>query len=430
MLDSMKRIITKKNGYGSAPVRIHYAWVVLIVGMFMVFGALGLARFGYSLVLPAMQAALGLDNTRAGGLATANLIGYLLLSLVGGAMASRYGPRFTVSAGMALVGAGMFFTGFSNSFWSAVLWRSVTGLGSGAVNVPVMGLMSAWFGPGLRGLATGIAASGSSIALIVTGPLVPRILSAFPEKGWRFTWYLFSGISMILTLLGMVLLRNEPSERGFNRPGGPEINSSQQSSDRSRLRWGSVYRSPTVWHLGMVYAAFGFSYIIYVTFFVRYLVGEIGYTRQAAGNLFMLMGWFSLGCGFIWGGLSDRIGRRITLVLVQTIQALALSLFALWRGPAGLTLSSVLFGLTAWSIPAIMAAACGDIAGHKLAPAALGFVTLFFGIGQAAGPSLAGVIADMSGSFSGAFLLSAVVAFLGGLGAFFLKTSDVEPSRS
>ncbi|MCK5570530.1 MAG: YbfB/YjiJ family MFS transporter, partial [Spirochaetes bacterium] len=123
----MKRIITKKNGYGSAPVRIHYAWVVLIVGMFMVFGALGLARFGYSLVLPAMQAALGLDNTRAGGLATANLIGYLLLSLVGGAMASRYGPRFTVSAGMALVGAGMFFTGFSNSFWSAVLWRSVTG---------------------------------------------------------------------------------------------------------------------------------------------------------------------------------------------------------------------------------------------------------------------------------------------------------------
>ena len=93
---------------------VRYAWVVLIVGTFIVFGSLGLARFGYSLVLPSMQSALNLDNRGAGGLATANLVGYLLLSLVGGALASRYGSRLLISVGMTFVGLGMLFTGATN----------------------------------------------------------------------------------------------------------------------------------------------------------------------------------------------------------------------------------------------------------------------------------------------------------------------------
>ena len=72
----------------------HYAWVVLAVGTLVVFGALGLARFGYTMVLAPMQSGLGLSNTHAGGLATANLIGYLVLSVVGGALAAHF-PKAT-----------------------------------------------------------------------------------------------------------------------------------------------------------------------------------------------------------------------------------------------------------------------------------------------------------------------------------------------
>ena len=78
--------------------------------------------------------------------------------------------------------------------------------------------------------------------------------------------------------------------------------------------------------------------------------------------------------------------------------------------------------MTAWSIPAIMAALCGDVVGARLAPAALGFVTLFFGIGQAAGPVVAGVIADSSGSFSGAFLVAAAQAGTGAFASALLKS--------
>ena len=93
--------------------RIHYGWVVLATGTLVVFGCLGLARFGYSVVLPAMQTALGMDNTQAGMLATANLIGYLGLSAIGGALASRFGPRAVIAAGLGLAGVAMVLTGLA-----------------------------------------------------------------------------------------------------------------------------------------------------------------------------------------------------------------------------------------------------------------------------------------------------------------------------
>jgi MFS family permease len=179
-----------------------------------------------------------------------------------------------------------------------------------------------------------------------------------------------------------------------------------------------------VWYLGALYTAFGFSYIIYTTFFIKYLVAERGLSRIAAGSLFMLIGWFSLACGLLWSGLSDRVGRGWALFMVYLVQISAYSLFALSRGGWGLTLSAVLFGLTAWSAPAIVSAACGDLVGHRLAPAALGFVTIFFGIGQILGPVAAGMIADTLGSFRAAFLLGAGVTLLGALGAPFMGASS------
>ena len=165
--------------------RFHYAWFILAAGTLVVFGSLGLARFGYTMVLPAMQSGLGLDNAHAGGLATANLVGYLALSVIGGAPASRYGPRAVITVGLALVGVSMLLTGLAQNFAQAAAWRAVAGIGSGASNVPVMGLLAAWFSRRRRGLAAGVAVTGSSFALIILGPLVPRLLALYGEDGWR-----------------------------------------------------------------------------------------------------------------------------------------------------------------------------------------------------------------------------------------------------
>jgi len=344
----------------------------------------------------------------------------LAAGLAGGALAAHYGPRVVIAIGLLLASAGMLLTGLAGTFGSAMAWRAVTGLGSGASNVPVMGLLAAWFAKRRRGLAAGIGVTGSSFALIMLGPLVPWVLDTQGPVGWRVCWTLFAGATLVLAILAYAALRNRPSSIGLLPLGGE----SEQESGVSKaggLQWGSVYKSGVIWHVGLIYTAFGFSYIIYLTFFTRYLISEGGYTTASAGKLFMLMGWTSLLCGLIWGWVSDVIGRKATLIIVYLIQALAFGLFALWPSPPGFTLSAILFGLTAWSIPAIMAALCGDILGPRLSPAGLGFVTLFFGIGQAIAPSMAGRIADAAKSLSPAMLLAAGVALLGAVGTLLLR---------
>ncbi len=403
------------------PSPVHRAWLILAVGTLVVFGALGLARYGYTMLLPSMQAGLGLDNTQSGVLASANLVGYLALALLGGALAARFGPRLVITVGLFLAAAGMVLTGLTGSYLGAAAWRALTGIGSGASNVPVMALLAAWFASRRRGLAAGICVSGSSLGLILLGPLVPRVLAAGGEEGWRLCWLIFGGITMALAVLAYAMLRNHPEELGLAPLGAEAATSPAAAGPAAGLHWGRVYRAGIIWHAGLIYVAFGFSYIIYITFFTKYLIAEGGYTPLAAGNLFMSMGWMSLPCGLVWGAVSDAIGRRRALVILYLVQAVAFAVFAEWRNPAGFTVSAVLFGLTAWSIPAIMAALCGDLLGPKLAPAGLGFITLFFGIGQALGPGVAGALADASGTFATGMLMAAAVALLGAVGSLLLR---------
>ena len=411
-----------------APARLHYAWPVLAVGTLVVFGALGLARFGYTMLLPPMQVALDLDNTQAGALATANLVGYLALTVIGGALASHVGPRIVIALGLAVAALGMLLTGLAETFGAALGWRALTGIGSGASNVPVMALLSAWFVQRRRGLAAGIGVTGSSLALILLGPLVPRLLADHGEDGWRLCWFGFAGLTLLIAILALLVLRNRPADVGL-RPLGTSDEATPAVSVADGLHWGSVYRAGVIWHVGLVYVAFGFSYIIYMTFFTKYLVAEAHYSAVEAGRLFMTMGWVSLLCGLIWGWASDHVGRKGALIAVYLIQAVAFGLFALWPSPSGLTLSAVLFGLTAWSIPAIVAALCGDLLGARLAPAGLGFVTLFFGIGQAIGPSAAGAVADATGSLAPAMLVAAGAALLGAIGSLLLGHPGVASGK-
>lgn len=403
--------------------RIHYGWIILVLAVATVCGGLGLARFGYTMILPAMKSGLGLNDAAAGDLATGNLTGYLVLALACGFLSTRFSPRIIITFFMALVSASMLITGLAPGFGVAMIGRVLAGMGGGGTNIPVMGLVIAWFAVSKRGLATGITVSGSSFGLLLTGLAIPAILRAGGPAGWRYAWFFLAAVTMVIAMLCALVLRNSPHEMGLppcgDNSGMPLHSRSRQLSLFESFRL--VYKTFEVWHLAFIYTLFGFSYIIYVTFFVRYLNWEAGFSIESAGRLWSVVGAVSIASGFIWGTFSDRAGRRYGLAAVFMLQFLCYLVFGTWKAAPGYYISAVLFSLTAWSIPAIMAAAAGDVLGAKLAPAALGFLTLFFGIGQVFGPFVAGRIADSYHSYTPAFIIAAFASLAGGLLSLLLR---------
>jgi predicted MFS family arabinose efflux permease len=196
---------------------------------------------------------------------------------------------------------------------------------------------------------------------------------------------------------------------------------SSETKKVSALQWTGVIKMGSVWYLGVVYFFYGLSYIIYMVFFAAYLVEEMGFTQEAAGGVWALVGGLSIFCGVIWGGISDRLGRSKGAALAYLVLGLSYIIYALIKVKLGIYLSAVMFGLTAWSIPTIMAAAAGDFVGPRLAPAGLGFITLFFGIGQALGPALGGYLADITQSFTMPFLTAGGISLVGMIFSLFLK---------
>ena len=413
----------KKGGF-------HYGWVVIFMGLITTIAAHGFGRMAYTIILPAMKDGLKFDYTQLGLLGTGNFLGYLSMAIIGGFLAARFGTRIVITLALVLMGITMMLTGLAKSFGFAFTMRLLTGLGNGAAYVPAMALGSAWFAMRKRGFATGIVSAGIGMGTLISGLVVPPILEAFGADGWRYSWYILGGAVLVVSGIVFFFVRSRPAEKGLLPVGvaenDAEASASTPGGKASALEWSRIYRKPSVWYLGVVYFFYGLSYIIYMVFFAAYLVKEMGYSQAWAGALWATVGGLSIFCGVIWGGISDRLGRSRGAALAYLVLGASYIIYALVKVKFGFYLSAVLFGLTAWSIPTIMAAAAGDFVGPRLAPAGLGFITLFFGIGQAIGPALGGYLADVSHSFTLPFLVAGGISLIGMVFSLYLKKPEPE----
>jgi MFS family permease len=391
----------------SSRLPFHYGWVVVAAGTLSIFACLGLGRFALGMLLPSMGPALGLSYAQMGSISTANFLGYLVAVLGSGYLVRRISPRKLIFLALLLVGFSMALVGKAGGFLTVLVLYLLTGVGSGAANVPMMGLVTAWFGRKSRGRAAGFIVSGSGFAIILSGWMIPAINSLRGAEGWRVSWLVSGMIVAAAAVICFAFLRDTPAELGLRRvdegPPSGEGPSPGDSQTRDLSPW-------TVLHLGAIYFVFGFTYVIYATFIVTFLVREHGYPEGVAGTFWSAVGLLSLFSGPVFGSLSDRWGRKSGLMLVFTIQMFSYLLAATGKGGILLYLSVGLFGIVAWSIPSIMAALAGDYAGPLRAAEVFGLITFIFGIGQTAGPALAGILADATGSFRSSFALAASLA--------------------
>jgi MFS family permease len=381
---------------------MHYGWVIVITGGLTVFSCLGLARFAYSMLLPSMGKALRLGYDQMGYIGTGNFAGYLAAVAMAPFLMHRWGGRRTITFGLALLASCMIFMGHGAGFVPVLVLYFLTGIGSGFANVPMMVLVSHWFTKEKRGWAAGLMLAGNGMAIIFAGMIVPLLNRTLGADGWRSGWRILGAISAGIAVAAGFLLRNTPAELGF-KPLGKRSETGAETEAPPKGEAGNAI----VVHLGILYLLFGLTYMIYGTFIVTTMVAERGMAEVTAGRFWAWVGFFSLFSGPLFGILSDRIGRKGGFMAVFAVQTVSYGLASVDLGMWALYLSIALYGIAAWSIPTIMAAAVGDYLGPARAAAGFSIVTFFFGAGQTLGPALAGIVAKTTGTFSTSYLMAA-----------------------
>ncbi len=351
---------------------LHYGWIIVGVGFLTIFACVGLARYAYTMLIPSMQSGLDLTYDRMGFIGTANFVGYLTSVVLAPHLIRRFKPRLVIVGGLVIISLALFGMSASHGFIMPLALYFIAGIGSGFANIPTFVLISFWFRSDQRGKAAGILVGGMGAAIVFAGVLVPFLNQKFGADGWRVGWQMLSLFCVLVTAVAAWLVRNQPSDIGLEPFGKAPAVSYDQLIPREQKGDGAI-----LVRLGLLYMAFGATFMVYGTFIVTTLVREYGFSEARAGMYWSWIGIFSLFSGVIFGTLSDRIGRKYGLSLAFAVQGSAYLLAGMKPESQWMIVSALLFGSAVFSIPAIMAASVGEYLGVHRAASAFSTVTIF-----------------------------------------------------
>ena len=355
----------------------------------------GIARFTYGVMLPALQRDLSLAYFGGGALNAAHLLGYLAGTLAAPMLARRLGmPRLSRYA-HALVALGALICALApNSAPSGpmllALGRLGTGLGAGAGIVAILVIVLAAVPAASRSLASALVWSGMGFAVVLSGLAAGPLVEG--AHGWRAA---FAVSAVLAALLALVF-----PPRGL-RPAADEPAAARSGLNQFlRARWSFLIGA---------YFMFGAGYIAWSTFAGARLAA-IGAPLGAVSAM-----WIAFGAAMIAGSALSfavlRIDRRRRFALVAALLAGALGALASRSDAAGAALAgALLVGLGTASTPTIVTTYARERCSAEDYALAFSVATAALGIGQLLGPLAAGALADRLGVAAVALFAVAVYA--------------------
>ena len=382
--------------------------LAIVLASAMVAQAFG--RFTWGVVLPdARDDLLDGSNTAAGLFGSLNVGAYLVGTVVVAWLALRSSLVGLVKVGLVLSTSGLTLASFTTQPAVLAMALVIMGLGGAIIWVPVPGIAARQFPPERRGFATGIAGVGIGVGIVFAGRMAAFLRSG-DQDVWQTLYRIELGIPLIVITSAFVFLRSQ-GERPSVAGGFGGFGALRQVEGWKALTG--------------AYSAYGFSYILVISFTVARLEDDAGWNSGRAALAFTTIGFAVIAGGLIVGSISDRIGRRHTMTIAFVSWAVA-SIGILTGSLPVVLASTVLVGIMFSGIPAtIIAHVVADADERSFGPV-FSASTLAFGIAQAVSPQIGGAIADWRGSFTLVFWLAAVVALIGAMAAWSLPNDDIE----
>ncbi len=373
---------------------ITFATLMLAAGV-----AQGFGRFTFGVLLPQVREDL-LDgsNTLAGFLATSNTFAYLIGALLVGSFSARLTPVASVRIGLFFSVTGLGLAVIAPNALALTGALILMGLGGAAIWIPSPGIAATVVPERIRGLAVGLTGSGVGVGIVFSGQLNSRITSTGGE--WRDVYAIEALIGLAAIVLVFVVLRNRGGTQPSGGFGGFAVLSELEG-------WKPVT---------ICYFVYGFGYLLIIAFLAARLQDDNGFAESTASRIFALAGGCTIFGGVLLGRISDRFGRRRTLMVGYPLWAVGVGL-VLSGNLAAIVTGAVILGVLFGGLPSVIAAYLIDRTDSSTYGPSYAAATFVFGLAQVAAPQFGGLIADWRGSFTAVFVTSAVVMALGGVSA-------------
>lgn len=366
-----------------------YSWTRLALSLLIaVIGNVGM--WAVIVVLPEVQAELGVDRADASIPYTATMVGFALGNLLIGRLMDRHGAWTVLIGAALLLGASYVAATAGSSIWWLSAMHVGIGFGSAASFGPLIADISHWFGK-RRGIAVAIAASGNYLS----GAIWPMLLAGLlAGSGWRAVHLALAIISVVgMIPLALFLRRRIPAEATAVAAAAAAANARATAFSPRTLQW--------------LLAAAGFGCCMAMAMPQVHIVAlcvDLGYGPAAGAQMLSLMLVGGVISRLASGVIADRLGGVRTLLIGSVGQLIGLILYLPFDGLASLYVVSLIFGLSQGGIIPSYALIVREYLPPKEAGARVGAVIMATIVGMAVGGWASGWIHDLTQSYRVAFL--------------------------
>jgi sugar phosphate permease len=360
-------------------------WIFIVISAAYLVGYFH--RSSLAVVGPEIVRDLGIGPAALGFITSMYFWAYAAAMLPAGFLADTWGARKTMSGFILIAAIGSFIFGAAPGTDLLAVGRFLVGFGVGFVFVPAIRVLTDWYKPDELATCTGVlVAVGNIGALISTAPLVV-LMGAI---GWRHSFYVVGGFTVLAAMFTYAVIRNKPAERGYPNPGDliglPSAPPVAQVKLEESLKAG--FANPKFYLLGMfIFLYYGASIGVGSLWAGPYLQDVYGLSKLEAGKIIMMVPLGMIfGCPLA-GYISDKILRSRKKVLLGGCGALTLAYVPLvfFNDQLSVTCLYVLFlwyGLSSSCI--IPWAACAkETCQPRFAGMAIGSGNIFIFIGGA-----------------------------------------------
>jgi predicted MFS family arabinose efflux permease len=380
-----------------APARPRSQWGQSVRLALGTASALGLARFAYGLILPAMRSQLGWNLAQAGALTTANAVGYLVGAVIAAWAARRLSVTVTFRLGMVLTTAALAANAAVSSYPALLLTRAVAGM-AGALVFITGGVIASHAAASARSAAPlTIYFSGAGLGIAFSGAFIPSLLSHDPGW-WPLGWAGLAVAAGLATVVSWTAVRSGQDAGASAAFAGLRI--------IARL-----------WPPAAAYLLFAAGYIAYITFLSAHLAAHHASVLQITVT-WALLGIAAVAAPAIWSRpISIWPGARSLTTALAVLSAASAAALIPAALPA-VTASAIGYGASFLAVPAAVTALVRSATASSQWTGAIATFTVVFAAGQVAGPYLAGALADHYGTGATLVWAAALCAAGAALSAF------------